>query len=230
MGMPLLRTRKPTGRAYGGRSAEQRRAARREKFIQAGLEVFGRQGYRAGTVRVLCKKAGLTDRYFYESFASTEDLLKAVYEQQSRMLYQRLMGAVAVDSGAFEQRIRAGVAAFFDVMRNPLTARVILVEVLGVSRAIDAAYQNNTRRFATVIVGLVQSVLPLDRLNPHQQTTLGAALVGACTMSAAQWLIEDYASPQESVIEACTLVLTGTVAALRVSPATPDTGSAQHAD
>ena len=70
------------GRTYAGESLSERTARRRQQFLDAGLQVFGTTGYRTATVRQLCKQAGLTDRYFYESFASTEDLLVAVYERE----------------------------------------------------------------------------------------------------------------------------------------------------
>lgn len=49
--------------------------------MAAGLELFGTVGYRATTVRMLCKQAGLIDRYFYKNFTDTEDLLAAVYTE-----------------------------------------------------------------------------------------------------------------------------------------------------
>ena len=54
--------RRVTGRAYGGLAPEDRAAARRARFIEAGIELFGTQGFRAATVRGVCAAAGLTDR------------------------------------------------------------------------------------------------------------------------------------------------------------------------
>ena len=68
-----------SGRPYAGERPGERVLRRRQQFLDAGLELFGSIGYRATTVRILCKQAKLTDRYFYESFTSTEDLLLEVY-------------------------------------------------------------------------------------------------------------------------------------------------------
>ena len=65
-------------RPYGGLAMEERVAARRARFIEAGVELFGTQGFRGATVRGVCAAAGLTDRYFYESFPTLEALLAAV--------------------------------------------------------------------------------------------------------------------------------------------------------
>src|ERR1700760_3307724 len=68
-----------SARPYGGLAMAERVAARRARFVEAGVELFGTQGFRGATVRGVCAAAGLTDRYFYESFATLEALLAAVY-------------------------------------------------------------------------------------------------------------------------------------------------------
>ena len=208
-------TQKKQGRAYGGVSAEQRSAQRREKFLQAGLKVFGGQGFRAGTVRVLCKEAGLTDRYFYESFADTEALLKAVYMWQMEKLQKELMQIALRPELSLEQRVHEAVNAFFTAMKNPLHARIALTEVLGVSPSIDALYQRNTQNFGGLIVAQIKLQMPQWTLDAHQEKILGSALAGACAMSAAQWMIEGYTSSQDKVVSACELVILGTLQALK---------------
>ena len=80
MNLPLS-SRPSSERPYGGRDHDARVSERRERFIRAGVRVIGAAGYRAATVRALCAEAGLSNRYFYESFDSTEALLMAVYRQ-----------------------------------------------------------------------------------------------------------------------------------------------------
>ena len=60
------RLKAPTGR-YGGKSAEQRQAERRGRFLDAALQLFGdTPGYRGTTVAALSEAAGLSTRQFYE--------------------------------------------------------------------------------------------------------------------------------------------------------------------
>ena len=70
---------KAAGRRYRGVSNETRMAERRLKLIEAGIKVFGSSGYHASTVKGLCQEAGLTERYFYESFSNAEALFTACY-------------------------------------------------------------------------------------------------------------------------------------------------------
>lgn len=65
---------------WGGRTADERRAERHARLIEAALEIWGESGWAAVTMRGVCARAGLIDRYFYESFADRDALLVAVWE------------------------------------------------------------------------------------------------------------------------------------------------------
>ncbi|EPJ39818.1 hypothetical protein STAFG_3128 [Streptomyces afghaniensis 772] len=72
------RLRAPTGR-YGGKTAEERQAERRRRFLDAALQLFGdTPGFRATTVAALSEAAGLSTRQFYEEFRTLEDVLAAL--------------------------------------------------------------------------------------------------------------------------------------------------------
>jgi AcrR family transcriptional regulator len=124
-----------SGRTYGGESAAERLSRQRQQFMDAGLELFGTVGYRATTVRILCKQAGLTDRYFYKTFSDTEDLLAAVYTESLDQIQAEVIEAIS-DSSDHEpvsSQIDAGLEAFFSAFENARVARVCWLEVLGVS-------------------------------------------------------------------------------------------------
>src|SRR5882757_8998724 len=94
----------PPDRRYRGSSAEERRAQRREQFLRAAVRVYGEEGYRRATVRAVCEAAGLTERYFYESFANSEALLVASFEAVNRVLFSEIKKAGgAADGGPIER-------------------------------------------------------------------------------------------------------------------------------
>ncbi|MPY81303.1 MAG: TetR family transcriptional regulator [Actinophytocola sp.] len=84
--------------AWGGLSAVDRRAQRRAQLLAAGLEVFGTVGYAGTSVRQICRVAGLTERYFYESFGAREGLLLAI--RTETFLLARSAVAAAASGGA----------------------------------------------------------------------------------------------------------------------------------
>jgi AcrR family transcriptional regulator len=67
--------RKALVRDYDGKTAAERVAERRERLINAGVELFGERGYAATSIRSVLQQAGLRDRYFGESFADLDSLL-----------------------------------------------------------------------------------------------------------------------------------------------------------
>ena len=84
--MASSRQRTPV-RPYGGVSANERIATRRTRLLEAGLELFGTDGYLASGVKDVCREAGLTDRYFYESFRDTRELFIAVFDRVTDELF-----------------------------------------------------------------------------------------------------------------------------------------------
>ena len=60
-------------RPYRGVEAAERLAERRRRFLEAGLDLLGGPRPAELTVRGICSQAGLTPRYFYESFTDKDD-------------------------------------------------------------------------------------------------------------------------------------------------------------
>lgn len=122
-----------SARAYGGMTSEERRQQRRERLIEAGLEVFGRRGLSQSTMRDICTHARLSDRYFYESFASVQDVFEAVYVHLRTQLLTRLYEAMRLKQEGRKVGVaEAGLHAFFSfVHEDPRRARIMLIDVLG---------------------------------------------------------------------------------------------------
>jgi AcrR family transcriptional regulator len=86
-------------RPYGGVSAEDRRAGRRRRLLDAGLELFGTKGIAATTIADVCEDAKLTKRYFYESFATIDDLADAVFGDVTDRLVEQVEPAIMAGDG-----------------------------------------------------------------------------------------------------------------------------------
>lgn len=197
-------------RIYGGQSHEDRVTDRRRAFIDAAIEVIGTQGYRAATVRAICAEAELTDRYFYESFDDTEALLRAAYIELSNRLKEAVSAALAKAGASLEARTDAGLDAFLDFMRDPRAARIMLMEVLGVSDAVTALYLQSSQEFAELLLGTAEAVMPgMAAADREERRMLGAALVGALVYTAGAWALSGYARPAAAVKRTCKRVLIG---------------------
>jgi len=202
------------GRPYGGVAPEARAAERRDALIRAGTRVFGTVGFRKATVRAICQEAKLNDRYFYAAFDSTEALLRATYQQHAEDLRAQVSEATAAVGNTLEARVDAGLHAFFAFLRDPCAARVLLLEVMGVSQETDATYQRNLLEFGKQIMANAQ--LPGAHSDDDaelraDQRIIGLALVGALTNVGAAWLLTGYRDPEEKMVRNCRQVVLGTL-------------------
>lgn len=121
----------PTG-IYRGVPAATRRAERRERLLDAGLDLLGTEGWQATTVRGVCRRARLTPRYFYESFDDLDALVVAVFDRVADELTAAAVAAYAAAPDDLEAKSEATVGAFVDVLtEDPRRGRVAFVEALG---------------------------------------------------------------------------------------------------
>jgi AcrR family transcriptional regulator len=116
-------------RPYAGVSAEDRVAGRRDRFLAAGLELFGTRGFKATGVKDLCSEAGLTDRYFYESFKDSQELFLSVFDGVTGELFESVARAV-IEAGADpEAQLRAAISTFVELLaKDPRKARIVFSE------------------------------------------------------------------------------------------------------
>lgn len=202
-------------RRYAGRSSEERIQARRARFLAAGRQCFGTVGFRKTTVRLLCAEAGLTDRYFYESFDSVEALLVAVYNELVDAMEADILAAlVAHPDSPLEIRIRHSIDALFQQAQDPLRARIIWFEVLGVSPGSEAIYNVTLRRFAELLFRLAKALLPPWPQSDAVVRMACLGLIGAASEMAKDWPVSDYEQPRETLVEALMLMFRGLVTTL----------------
>jgi AcrR family transcriptional regulator len=121
-------------RSWRGVNAEERVALRRERLMAAGLEVYASNGYANAKVQQICLEAGLTARYFYESFEDKEDLLNALVDT----IFEDALAATAPVFEDLDRPIedvaREALGEFLEsLMGDPRRARVMLLESVGVS-------------------------------------------------------------------------------------------------
>jgi len=147
-----------TTRSYRGQSQEQRRAERRGRLIAGAIAVYGERGYHQATVKAVCEAAGLTERYFYESFANSEALLIDSYN-----------------------------AVAFAVLR------VFLLEIRGVSRAVDQAFDASLRTIGHEVARLLAPEAVDDEL-------LQAGVIGGVIHIALRWIEDGYAPPIDGTV------------------------------
>src|SRR5271163_5239459 len=116
----------PAPRPYRGVSATDRRGERRQRLIEAGLQLFGTRGIAAVGIVDICAEARLTKRYFYENFASIDALAEAVFEHVTGNLVAVVAPAIEVGAGR-DPRPALTVYAR-NILSDPRVVRLLAVE------------------------------------------------------------------------------------------------------
>jgi AcrR family transcriptional regulator len=197
-------------RRYRGQGGEERRAERRARLLDAGLRVFGEVGFHSATVKTICAVAGLTERYFYESFSNSEDLLCAVYEEHMVLQQQRIAEAVLQASREPLAMMEAGLRAFLELAReNPAGARVQLLEVLGVSPRVDRLYRQSIENFARLMRSWNAQLFPDEALTVEDEEMLSVGLVGAAVGVAGRWMLAGFAQPLDAMLQTLMVIFRG---------------------
>ena len=131
---------------WAGIPAEDRKAARRVRLLDAAFELLGSEGWSATTVRAVCQAAQLNPRYFYESFEDLDHLLGAIYDRTVEELAAVVLGAADAAGPEPASQVRAVLGRIVDfVADDPRRGRVLYVEALGNEalnrRRIEAGHQ-----------------------------------------------------------------------------------------
>ena len=127
---------------WAGVPLTDRRAERRTLLVDAGFALFGSGGESALSVRSVCRECELNTRYFYESFADTDELLGAVYDRVAAGLATTVEQAMADAGDSVPDRTRAGIRAVLGFSsEDPRRGRVLFTDaranpVLAARRAV----------------------------------------------------------------------------------------------
>lgn len=212
-----------SGRRYSGQESCDRIKERRGRLIEAAIEVFGTTGYAGAKVKDICKVAGLSERYFYESFENREDLLLGAYVHLTEQIFdvtQRTLEAAGDDivAGA-----RAGLAAFVGfLLGDRRYARIVLIEVVGVSKELERQRFAALDAFAEIVRHqvLTQPVPERESLEPHagdqgdRVRIAAVALVGAVNHVLVDWLMSGHDITADLIVDVCFQLFENTRSAL----------------
>ena len=187
----------PSATRWAGLSAADRQAERRTLLVRAAFALFGDGGEAAVSVRSVCRAAELNTRYFYESFAGTDALLGAVYDEVAGEL-GGILTRVMANARDGRARLQAGIRAVLDFSSaDPRRGKILFTEartnpVLAARRTMA---QDHVREL--VLDEHRRTAPESDRI----ATEVGAAMyAGAMAELAQQWLAGTLGEDVDAVV------------------------------
>lgn len=183
---------------WAGVPLTDRRTERRALLVEAAFTLFGAGGEPAVTVRSVCRESGLNSRYFYESFATTDELLGAAYDYVFLQLAEAVTTALQAASEDRAEQTRARVRAILRFSAaDPRRGRLLFTDAR--TNSVLAVRRELTQDL------LGQMVIVEDqRRNPDADPVSGkvgaAMFAGAMIELVHQWLAGRLGSDLEAVL------------------------------
>lgn len=185
--------------------------------MDAGFALFGTAGFPNTSISGLCSAAAVTERHFYEEFASREALLEAVYDAVAKSVYDIVRDALRTPGMTQIERIRTANFAYFHYLTHDRRrARIYAFEAVGISPELERHRRSAREHF------IASNTRGLQRLAEHgvdveiDLRLISAALAGASHELLLEWLL---AKKKMSVDVLADTIATVWIRTLRLDPA-----------
>ncbi|MDQ5893814.1 MAG: TetR/AcrR family transcriptional regulator [Actinomycetota bacterium] len=176
----MAETANDSGRTWRGQTTQERQSDRRDRLIEAGIELFGTRGYANTPVKAICEEAGLTERYFYEAFEDREALLDQIFEILIADCRRATMDAIENSTDELGASMRAGLTAFaHELTRDPRRARIQEIEAVGVSPELERKRREAIHAFAAIVADRTRELGGKEKIGPLRLDVLALGLVGS---------------------------------------------------
>jgi AcrR family transcriptional regulator len=159
----------------------ERIAHHRERILDAIVSLVAEQGYHETAVDDVVARARCSKSAFYACFAGKEHAFAALLEREGERLLTAVVDAVAAETEP-RRRVAAGVrTAVRGCIADAATARVLLIESVGVSATIEERRRALHARFAAMVLAQARTAAAREgsSLGGLDLETLAYAVVGA---------------------------------------------------
>ncbi len=174
---------------WAGVPLEDRPARRRDTLLAAGVQLLGDADGPAVTVRAVCRRADLTERYFYESFTDRDEFVRAIYDH----VCTRAMTVLATANTP-----RDAVERFVTMMvDDPVCGRALLL-----APAAEPVLVRSGAEWMPNFIDLVQRKLTAIT-DPAVQKMAATGLIGGLTALFSAYVDGRLTASREQFIDYC---------------------------
>jgi AcrR family transcriptional regulator len=184
-------------RPYRGVEAADRLSDRRRRFLEAGLDILGSETDPSElTVRGICHQAGITLRYFYESFADKDDFVAQVYDWVIADIAATTQAAVAA-APPKEQSTAAMANIVHAIAADPRVGRLLFSSQLSNS----VVLRKRAESFALMAMLTFQHAGALGAEDSERTKAISHFVVGGVTQTITAWLAGEIDVEHDQLVE-----------------------------
>ncbi len=186
---------------YRGVPAEERVAERRARLMEATLAVWA-DPTTSTTMTRICAEAGLSERYFYESFRNLDEALTAVLDAVAAEIDERSTRASEAAGDDPAERVLASVRAFVELLlEDPRKGRVTIIEA-GAMPALRDRRTALLHHFARRSAEEARALWDSPRRSAHDDEIAGALFIGGMAELIARWLSGSLEATPDEIVDA----------------------------
>ncbi len=195
-----------------------RRAATRERLMDAAVVMFAEKGVLGATVEEICEQAGFSRGAFYSNFDSKDDLCLAVIQRQglaNLTAAQRVTAEATALIGThdLDELIDGGVAMFAATQPQEPAEAIATIELRlyaarnpAVRAAVNAISEQLSETFAAVLSAAFEAAGARSTIPMPQAIDL---LYGACQNAALSAIIGGRETPREVLTRQLAAIIRG---------------------
>ncbi|MGZ8738840.1 MAG: TetR/AcrR family transcriptional regulator [Nocardioides sp.] len=188
-------------RSYGGKTAEERTQDRRTRLVEATITLLAEHGEAGTTMTSICARAGLTERYFYESFAHRENALLDALDHVSNQIAAAAVRVLEEASGSPEERVHAVMASFVDLVSRQPALGLVAVVHSSATPSLRARRHELIRTFAELVAREAASLYGDEAWPADRARLQGLVYIAGFAELVAAWLTGEVELTAEQLTE-----------------------------
>jgi len=155
----------------------------KDRLIQAAGEVFAERGFRAATVREICKRANANPAAINYHIRDKQGLYSAVLQYHHRSGVQKSAEAEVSDNRPAEERLEAFIRSFLlrilDTGRPEWYEKLMMREFSEPSIAFDQIIETSIRPLHNRLALIINELIGTEE-NEHQIRSCVMSIIGQC--------------------------------------------------
>jgi AcrR family transcriptional regulator len=180
--------------------------AKRQRLLDACVDVVGEFGYRQAKVSDICKAAGVTLRDFYQCFSGKDRCFAASFRFRGSILVERAKQTLAEASGPLERRIESALEVVLGELADDVRVAHFVAEAAN-------AGETGEESIGAMITHARHSGLPDQFRGTNswslEQEVLLTAIAGAVTHTIIAWVRRGKAAELRDVAPCLARYVTG---------------------
>ena len=168
---------------------QDRSKERRQRVLDAALDIFTRDGYSDTLVDEIARRSDTSKGGVYFHFPSKQAIFVALLDEAGRLLIGRVERAIAAEPDPVARGMAALRAVLQTFGSHRALARLLLVEALGAGHQFNLKMSELHGQFADLITQQLAEAVAQGLVPPLDPDMVGVAWFGAVNQVVTRWVL-----------------------------------------